>query len=169
MAKQAQKHTNAVSLKKHDSATQPAKFIQKAAGKTFEIERESAENILRSAENYTRGAVECMSVCSENVSALAESGNMSSFIFRNMSNEIIKNCNQAISESLELSRDIFACRRYKDMIELQNKVAQQLCDSYFNTGNKLREIVFESCTDTLESIQGRVALASEQFLRPLAA
>lgn len=74
---------------------------------------------------------------------------------KNIGGEMMQGCSQMFTESVELSKEIMACRSSKDVIALQTKATQQLLASYFDRTSKLCAMVFDSYTDSLNSLNKR--------------
>ena len=169
MTQHAKKFTNTPSSKKYQHASKPDDTAASAQKKVYEMERENVDNLLRTADGFNRAATEGMDICSGNIGAFVESGDVASRIFQDISNEMMESCNRTLSEVVELSRETFACKTLNDMIELQNRAVQQVCDNYFATTNKLCSMLFDSCTEALAPINKRTAIASEQIRKKMAA
>lgn len=142
---------------------------QKAQEKVWEIGREGMENFARASDAFTRLSSEMLGICRDNVEALIECCNLSVNAAREMSTEITSVCNRSFSDSVELSKDLFSCRTINDVVELQNRTVKQAVDTYFSETNKLCNLAFEHCTEALEPLNDRVAEASEQFCKAIAA
>jgi hypothetical protein len=77
--------------------------------------------------------------------------------------------NRNFSDMSEISREAFACRTLKDVTELRRRAVQQIGDSYFNATNKLSGVLFDSCSEILEPLNERTAVASKQLRKAMAA
>jgi hypothetical protein len=155
--------------KKHPSSFKPSDTFHKAQETVQEIERDTVENIISGTDDFNRAATEGMDICSDNMSAIVESGNVASRIFQETSNEIMESCNRALSVCTEISREAMVCRTINDLMELQNNAVQQICENYFTTANKLCEMFFDSCGEAMAPIAKRGNNASNQFRKALAA
>lgn len=142
---------------------------KKAQEKMFSFGREGAENFAKSADAVTKMLAESVAMSRDNIETLIECGNMTASLAKDMSAELFESANKAFSDSVELSKDVFACRTINDVLELQNRVARSAIDSFFNQSVKFSGLFFEYSTEALEPINERVAQASEQFSKALAA
>lgn len=165
----AHAHPASVVSKMHESVIRIAEPTRKVQEETLQMGRENMENMLHVADDISRVAAECKVICNDNVGALVESGNAATQLFRNMSNEIVKNSNHTFSELAQISKEAFTCRTIHDMIELQNKTIRQMSDNYFNTTSKLCGLLFDSCDESRELLDKRTSTATEQFCQALAA
>jgi hypothetical protein len=94
---------------------------------------------------------------------------MTATLAKDISAELFESANKAFSDNLELSKELFSCRTFNDMFELQNKIIRNSIDNFFNQSVKLSGMFFEYTTEALEPINERVAQATEQFSKVLAA
>jgi hypothetical protein len=158
-----------VASKMSESVIRIAEPARKVQEETLEMGRKNMENMMHAADDIKHVAAECKVICTDNVGALVESGNAATHLFRNMSNEMVKNSNRTFSELAEISKEAFACRTIHDMVEIQNKTVQLMSDSYFNTTSKLCGLLFDSCNESRELLNERTSKASEQFSKVLEA
>ena len=142
---------------------------KKAQEKAFDLSRESAEQFAKSADAVTKLMYEAISASRDNIETAIECGNMTAALAKDVSAEVLESANKAFSDGLELSKEVLACRTINDAIELQNRVVRSAVDAFFNQSVKLSGMVFEYTTEALEPINERVAQASEQFSKALAA
>jgi phasin family protein len=142
---------------------------QKAQEKAFAIGREHAENFAKSADAVTKALYETIAMGRDNIETAIECGNMTAALAKDVSSEVFEYANKAFSDNVELSKDFFACRTINDMFELQNRLVKSSIDNFFNQSVKLSGMVFEYTTEALEPINERVAQATEQFSKSLAA
>jgi phasin family protein len=149
--------------------TSSAGEAKKAHDKAFAMSRENAEQIAKSADAVTKVLYEAIGISRENLEACVECGNMTAALAKDLSGEAFEAANKALSEHLEISKDFFACRTINDMMELHSKVVKHAIDSFFSQSVKLSGLLFEYTTETLEPINERVAHATEQFSKVLAA
>jgi len=168
MTKQ-EKNLNNLPPKKHQPIVHAIEAVQKKQEKEHKLEREHINNFIHNPDGVKHAATECMSINSNTVSALMESGNITSRILRDINEEIAESGNRFFSDSIEISREVFGCRTFTDMIALQNKALEQACNSYFDTTNKISSLLFDSCTEALAPIRKRTAIASDKIQKALAA
>jgi len=142
---------------------------EKAREKAFALSREGAEQLAKSADAVTKALYEGIGMSRDNVETCIECGNMAAALTKDVSTEVFENANKAFSDSIELSKEFFACRTINDMFELQNRITKSAIDNFFNQSVKLSGMVFEYTTEALEPINERVAQATEQFSKVLAA
>lgn len=141
----------------------------KAQEKAFAMSREGAQQFAKSADAVTKLMYEAVSSSRENIEAGIEFGNVTASLAKDVSTEMLESANKAFSDGLELSKEFFSCRTLNDMVELQNRVVRSSVDNFFNQSVKLSSMFFEYTTEALEPINERVASASEQFSKALAA
>lgn len=142
---------------------------QKAQEKAFAISREGAEHFAKSADAVTRALYEGVSMSRDNIETYMECGNCTASLARDLSNELFEYANKSFSEQLELSKEFFACRTINDMFELQNRLFKSSVDNYFNETAKISSLIFEYTSEALEPINERVAEATSQLNKVLAA
>lgn len=142
---------------------------QKAQEKVFAMGREGAEHLAKSADTLTKIMHESIAISRDNMEACMECGNMTAALVKDVSNEVMESTNKAVSETMELSKDFFACRTFNDMFELQNKLMKHSIDNFFNQSVKLSGMFFEYANEALEPINERVAEASEKMSKVLSA
>ena len=142
---------------------------QKAQDKIFAIGKESADQFAKSADAVTKAMYDSIAASRENVDALVECGNIAAAMAKEVSSEAFEFANKSFTDSVEISKDFFACRTINDMMELQNRVLRSAMDSAFTQSNRLSSLVFEYAAEAIEPINERVAQASEQFSKHMAA
>lgn len=152
-----------------DFMTTTADEAQKAQEKAFEFSRESAQQFAKSADAVTKMMYETIAMSRDNLETCVECGNMAASMAKDFSSEAFEYANRAFSDSVELSKDFFACRTINDMFELQNRFMRNTMDNFFNESVKLSGLFFEYTTEALEPINERVAQATEQFSKAMAA
>lgn len=142
---------------------------QKAQEKAFAMGREGAEQIAKSADVVTKAMYEAVSISRDNLETCLECGNTTAALAKDLSSEMFEFANKAMTEQMEMSKEFFACRTINDMFELQNRLFKSAVDNFFNESVKLSGMVFEATTEALEPLNERVAQATEQFNKALAA
>ncbi len=142
---------------------------QKAQEKAFAMGREGAQHVAKSADAVTKAMYEGISMSRDNIETCMECGNATAALAKDLSTELFEFTNKAFSEQLELSKEFFACRTINDMFELQNRLFRTAVDNMFNESAKISTMVFEYTSEAMEPINERVAQATEQFSKVLAA
>jgi phasin family protein len=142
---------------------------EKVREKAFAMGREGAEHLAKSADAVTKALYDGIGMSRDNVETCIECGNMAAAMVKDVSSEVFDYANKSFSDNIELSKEFFACRTINDMFELQNRIAKSAIDNFFNRSVKLSGMVFEYTTEALEPINERVAQATEQFSKSLAA
>ncbi len=145
-----------------------ASEAQKVQEKAFEMGRESAEHLSKSADALSKSLYEAISMSRDNIETMVECGNLTASLAKDLSNEMIEYANQAFSDNVELSKSVFACRTINDMVDLQNKIVKSSLDSFFNQSSKLSGMIFEYSSEAFEPINERFAEATEQMSKALA-
>lgn len=141
---------------------------QKAQEKLFAASREQAEQFARSADSLTKMMYDAVSASRDNVETLIECGNVTAAVAKDISSELYEYSNRSFADSLEFSKEFFACRTFNDFFELQNKMAKSAMDDFFAESLKLSNMMFEYSTETLEPLNERIAQAGEQFSKSFA-
>lgn len=142
---------------------------QKAQEKAFAMGREGAEQLAKSADVVTKAMYEAVSISRDNLETCLECGNTTAALAKDLSSEMFEFANKAMTEQMEMSKEFFACRTINDMFELQNRLFKSAVDNFFNESVKLSGMVFEATTEAMEPLNERVAQATEQFSKALAA
>lgn len=152
------------------SASKPslAEVAQKAQKKIFAVERSGVEGFVHAADRYNQLAADFVSMCSDNLEALAESGNIASRGAHGLNSEIAEICNRSFSEISAVTKDAIACRTMNDFTELHTKAMNKAITHYFDRVNKISSLLFDCCDEALEPINERAATASKQIRKILA-
>lgn len=145
-----------------------ASEAQKAQEKAFEIGRESAQQISKSADAVTKSLYEAISISRDNVEAMVECGNLTASLAKDLSNELVEYANKAFSDNVEISKNAFSCRTINDVVELQSKIVRNSIDSFFNQSSKITNMMFEYGAEAFEPINERVAQTTEQLSKVIA-
>lgn len=140
---------------------------QKVQEKAFEMGREGAEQISKSADALSKTLYEAISISRDNVETMVECGNLTASLAKDMGSEIIEYANKTFSDNVEISKSVFACRTINDMVELQSRIVKSSLDSFFNQSSKLSGMLFEYSSEALEPINERMAQAGEQLSKAL--
>lgn len=140
---------------------------QKAQDKILAMSRDGAEQLAKSADAVTKALYEAISTSRENIEAAVECGNVTAALAKDMSSELFESANKAFTDSVEVSKELFACRTINDMMELQNRVMKKAMDNAFSQSARLSNMLFEYSSEALEPINERVAQASEQLSKTL--
>lgn len=151
-----------------DFMASSADEAQKAQEKVFAIGREGAEQIAKSADAVTKVLYETISIGRDNIETCIECGNLGASLAKDVSSEVFEAANRSFSDTIETSKEFFACRTINDMVELQNKIVKSTIDNFFNESVKLSGMIFEYTTEALEPINERVAQTTEQLSKVLA-
>lgn len=150
-----------------DLLANSASEAQKAQEKAFEMGRENAQHITKTADAVTKSLHEAIGMSRDNVEAIVECGNLTASLAQDMSNEIMEYTNKSFSDYVELSKNVFACRTINDIVDLQNRIVKSSLDSFFNQSTKLSGMMFEYSAEALEPINERVAQTTEHLSRTL--
>jgi hypothetical protein len=142
---------------------------KRAQEQAFAFSRESAENFAKSTDAMSKFMYEMVAMSRDGVEACIECSNMAASMAKDISSETFENANKAFSDSVEASREFFACRTFSDMFELQSRMARTMIDSFFSQSSKISDKFFEFSSEALEPINERVASASEKFSKAMAA
>ncbi|MEZ5690826.1 MAG: phasin family protein [Rickettsiales bacterium] len=146
-----------------DLLSNGASEAQKVQEKAFEMGRESAQQISKSADAINKSLSEMMTISRDNVEAAIECGNLTASLAKDVSGEIVEYASKSFSENVELSKDIFACRTINDMVDLQTRVIKNSFDSLLNQSGRISNMFFEFSSEALEPINERMSQASEQL------
>ncbi len=152
-----------------DFMASSADEAQKAQEKAFELSREHAENFAKSADSVTKALYEAVSLSRGNIETCIECGNLSASFARDLSSEAFESANRAFSDNVDLSKEFFSCRTINDMFDLQNRLLRQSLDNFFSQSSRLSNMMFEYTSEALEPINERVAEATEQLNKVMAA
>lgn len=150
-----------------DFLSQSAGEAQKAQDKILAMSRDGAQQFAKSADAVTKALYETISTSRDNLEAAVECGNVASALAKDVSSELFEYANKGFSDSVEVSKELFACRTINDLMELQSRVLKNAMDSAFAQTTRLSNLVFEYSSEALEPINERVSQASEQFSKTL--
>lgn len=142
---------------------------QKAQEKMFAAGREQAEQFAKSADSLTKMMYDAVSASRDNVETMIECGNMTASMAKDMGSELYECANRAFSDQVEYSKEFFSCRTFNDLLELQNKMAKNAMDQFFNESSKLSNMVFEYSSEALEPLNERFSEATEKFTKSFSA
>lgn len=136
---------------------------QKAQDKVFAIGRENAAQIAKSADALTKVMYEAVNMSRDSIETAIECSNVMASLAKDLSSETVDAANKAISDGIEASKDVFACRTLNDVFELQNRVAKQSIDGFFTQSLKMSNLMFEYVNEAIEPINERVSQMSDQI------
>lgn len=142
---------------------------QKAQEKIFSLGRESAEQIAKSTDAATKALFEAVSASRENLETCIECSNATAAFAQELSSEVFDSTNRAFSDSVELSKELLACRTLNDMLELNSRAVKNACDSFFEQTSKLSDMVFEYSNEAMEPLNERVSEVARKLGKTLAA
>lgn len=142
---------------------------QKAQEKAFAFGRENAENFAKSADSAMKVLTEVVGLSRDNIEACVECGNITANLAKELSTECYEYASTTFSDNVELAKEAFACRTLNDAVELQNKLVRYNLDSFFDQSAKTSNLLFEYTSEAIEPINERIAQASEQLNKALAA
>ncbi|MBV8939894.1 MAG: phasin family protein [Alphaproteobacteria bacterium] len=152
-----------------DALSSGMRDMRDTQDRVHEMSREGVENLARSADVATRVLTELVSMARGNVDAYIECGNVTASAVKNISAELVESCNKAFSDYVDISKEAFNCRTINDVMDLNNRVFRQVIDRFFSDSSRLCNMAFESCTEAMEPINERMADASDQLCKALAA
>jgi phasin family protein len=142
---------------------------QKAQDKIMAIGREGAEHLAKSADAVSKALYEAIATSRDSVETAVECGNICAALAKETSNEIMEGANKAFADSVEISKELFACRTINDLMELQSRALKNAMDNAFSQTSRISNLVFEYSTEALEPINERVAAASEKISKAFTA
>ncbi len=150
-----------------DFLSQSAGEAQKAQDKILSMSREGAEQLAKSADAVTKAMYDTISTSRDNIEAAVECSNVAAALAKDVSSELMEYANKGFTDSVELSKEFFACRTINDMMELQNRAMKSAMDNAFAQTTRLSSLIFEYSSEALEPINERVAQATEQLSKTL--
>lgn len=142
---------------------------QKAQEKAFAIGRESAENFAKTADTAMKVLYECVGLSRDNIEACMECSNITSGLAKELSTDWCEFTNKTFSDNVDIAKEAFTCRTLNDVVELQNKLIRYNLDSFFEQSAKISNMFFEYASEAIEPINERIARASDQMNKVLAA
>lgn len=142
---------------------------QKAQEKMLAAGREQAEQLAKSADSLTKMMYDAVSASRDNVETMIECGNMTASMAKDVGAELYEFANRSFSDQVEYSKDFFACRTFNDLFELQNKIAKNAMDQFFNESTKLSGMLFEYSSEAMEPLNERFAEATEKLTKSFSA
>lgn len=140
---------------------------KKVQDKVIALSRNGAEKIAKSADAVTKAMYDSISSSRDNIEAAVECGNVTAALAKDLSSEVFEFANKSFADSVEISKELFACRTINDMMELQNRVMKNVMDNAFAQGSRISELMFEYSSDALEPINERVSQATSKFSKHL--
>jgi hypothetical protein len=138
-------------------------------GKLLEMSRESMAQFAKGSEKATESINEAIAQGRSTMEACIECTNLTSDMAKSFTNEMFRYTNEAFSENIEISKDIFTCRTINDVLELQNKMMRNNVDNFFNESLRLTEMFFDYASEASEPLNERIAEATERFSKSVAA
>ena len=169
MPHQQENSANNSANKKPKSKLQPFEAIEEAEQKVLDMGRENIKSVKRSTDNFNHKATEYANICSSNMDACVESGNITSRNMQNINHEIMQSWNRITSDMAKLSQEAAGCRNAKDRGNLLNKAAQQTFKNYLHEISKLSGLFLNNFNKAIEPLNERAAVASKQMSKLLAA
>jgi hypothetical protein len=144
-----------------------AEEAQKAHDKLFSITRDGAEKLTQSADTASKAVYQGIAASRDNIETAIQCGNITASLAKDLSAEVFETANQAFSDSVETTKELFACRTINDLVELNNRLFRQASEEFFNRSAKISDRVFDYANEAIEPINERVAHASEQINKVL--
>lgn len=80
--------------------------------------------------------------------AAMQSNTQSTEMVKKMGEDMMALTNKNMSETAELSRELFSCRTLSDMFEVQNKMMKNNLDNFFKQSSKMSEMLFQAAGKT---------------------
>jgi len=140
---------------------------QKMQDKVIAMSRDGAEKLAKSADVATKAMYDAFSGTRDNIEAAVECGNVTAALAKDVSSELFEYANKSFAETVEVSKELFACRTINDMMELQSRIMKSAMDNAFAQSSRLSNLLFEYSAEALEPINERVSQVSEQFSKNL--
>lgn len=140
---------------------------QKAQEKLFSITRDGADKLAKSADVASKAVYEGIAASRDNIETAIQCGNITASLAKDLSSELFETANQAFADSVETTKELFACRTVNDLVELNNRLFRQASEEFFNRSAKISDRVFDYANEAIEPINERVTHASEQFNKAL--
>ena len=141
----------------------------KAHDKAFAVGRESAENLSRVVDAFTRTLNDAVTLFRENADSAIEVCHITADISKTISSELVSSANSNFVDNVELCKEAFSCRNVNDMMDIHSKFMSSNLEAFFSQSARLAEMCFQLVTEAAEPISERVAEATERFSKSMAA
>ena len=117
----------------------------------------------RAADVANKSVSEIMSLSTENLQAMNETGTAVANMAKDMSQEVVQAANTLFTDHVELSKALLSCRNVDDMMELQSKASQAALENFFQESVRISELAFKYASELAEPIQQRMTHAGERL------
>lgn len=142
---------------------------QRGQEKFFAMSRETAEHFSRSADASAKTLNEAITMNKSTMEAALEYSNIAATMAQTFSSELFNYANEAFSQNVEMSKDMFTCRTVSDVADLQSRMMKANMDNFFAETARFSEMLFRFANEAAEPLNERMAEATERFSRALAA
>jgi len=134
-----------------------ARETQKMQDQFMQFGREASDQLAQATNSLTQGFNDAAEQSRYGVEAIIESGNVTADMTRNFTNEAFRFANEAFSDSIEISKEIFGCKTINDVYDMQNKMVRSNLDHFFNQTSRMSDMMFQYIADATEPLNQAVS------------
>ncbi len=110
----------------------------------------SAQQLAKGANIATKVLNESIAIGREHTEACTEASNIAAQCAGKLSETLMNYANDAITESVEISKDFFSCRTASDVFELQSRLTRSNTERFLDESSKMMEMMFDMTSKAAE-------------------
>ncbi len=137
------------------------------AAPQIETVNEGAETAKRVGESAGQVGAECLTMCSDAISAAVDSATRTSEVIASLSKSCFDNYSATVAEMTEIGREAMTCRSPSDLVNLQQKTMASLTRS-LDTSGKLYAEMFGAWSKAFQPLLLRTMDGPERLFRAVA-
>jgi phasin family protein len=118
---------------------------------------DGATHLARGAETASRVWSESLSISRDHMEACAEASAIAVDCANRLSENMMNYANDAIAESVEISKRFFGCRTASDVFELQNKLAQSSVQRFLDESSRVSDMMFHMASKATEPFSEKLS------------
>jgi hypothetical protein len=133
----------------------------------IEVVNEGAETAKRVGESAGLVGAECLTLCSDTLSAVVDSASRSSQVLAGIGLSCFENYSACVAEMSEIGREAVTCRSPADVVNVQKKAMESVSRSLEASG-KLYLEMFGAWSKAYQPLLARTMDAPERLFRAVA-
>lgn len=147
--------------------TQKAKATSAKAAVSSAIKKKTSTASATPKASSKLGKSKKVEQLTDHTQAFTDFNNHSTEAFQQFAQESAEMANKAINNSVEISKDFFACRTVSDVLEVQHRLMQNNMSNFFKQTSKFSEMMFEAASETAQPLNTSITEAMDKFTKKL--
>ncbi len=156
-------HTDAAAESARAVKETATRAANKAKDTAEKLQEDSATTLMQGADTLTHWLNESMAISRDHAEACVEASNITAEYIGEISETVMNYANEAITENVELSKNVFQCRTASDVFELQRQIAQSNMDRFLEESGKITDILLDMTSKTSEPFNERLGNAAQRL------